>query len=330
MARTMAKLGGILFIVLAFHANLGGWSSSIHGSFCSPHVQCARGCGRTPLRRSATGTLATPVPDLEAFGIIRRKRSIPMEVLGLVRLILFGLVLFGSASMIVVVMRAKLSSTKRKDPYKRAFMDRMNIIWAKASAALFFRVQVVNPENLPAQDDKKAYIYIGNHQSFMDILSLYFLNRSFKWVSKASIAKIPVIGWAMTMTGHVLLERDDRKSQMATIRNCIEKLKNGCSMFFFPEGTRTKTGRLLEFKKGAFSIARKSNVGMVPITILGTGDLMPAGREFRLFPGRPGVKLVVHPVISAEDVQRLSDNDLMAQAEATIRSALPPVLQSKE
>jgi len=262
------------------------------------------------------------------YGIIRRRHGWPVEIFGLLRCVVFALVVFTIVIGFHIVMRIKFADVKRRDPYKRSFMHRMCYWWAKLSCFFFFRVAVVNPENLPREGDDKPYVYIANHQSFTDIFSMYFLNRTFKFVSKASIAKIPLLGASMRMAGHVLLEREDRKSQMQTIRNCIALLKNGASMVFYPEGTRSKTGHLGEFKKGAFSVARKAGVGLVPITVLGTGDIMPAGRETRLFWRRQGVKLVVHPIISAEEVQALPDDEVVAKARAAIESALPQELQA--
>jgi len=147
-------------------------------------------------------------------------------------------------------------------------------------------------------------------------------------VSKASIMKIPIVGWAMGFAKHVTVQREDRRSQVQAIRDCDAKLKNGVSIFLFPEGTRSKTGELLEFKRGAFSIARRAGVGILPITVLGTGRVMPPGREFLLFPSRRGVRIVVHPMVSAEQVQAMPDEQNIAQIQGTIASALPSSLRT--
>jgi 1-acyl-sn-glycerol-3-phosphate acyltransferase len=268
-----------------------------------------------------------PFP-LEQFGPLRLRRGRLEEAVGMARMFPAYILSFGSAFFIFPLMVLSYPIVLLRDPVKRVLMDKWNLLWAKITTLPFFGVRVINPENLPAADDDKAYVYVSNHQSFMDILSMYFLGRSFKWVSKASIKKIPIIGWAMGLTGHVFLQREDRRSQMKTIRECIDKLKSGASMFFFPEGTRSKTGQLGEFKKGAFSIARKANVGMVPVTIMGTAELMPPGREFRVF-HTPGVNLIVHPVITAEEVQTLPADELVSKAKGLINSGLPPSLQDQ-
>ncbi|CAK0826877.1 unnamed protein product, partial [Prorocentrum cordatum] len=193
------------------------------------------------------------------------------------------------------VRRPMLPYVKLRDPHKRSLFNKISIFWATTLCSMFFNVEVVNPENLPAKDDPRQYMYVANHQSFMDILSVFSLRRPFKFISKSEILWIPVVGFAMKRLGHITVTRKSQRSQVHMIRTCLFQLHKGCSVFFFPEGTRTKTGRLRNFKKGAFSIAKKAKVGVVPITVLGTGDIMPAGRELRLFPSRLGVKLIVHP-----------------------------------
>ena len=87
-------------------------------------------------------------------------------------------------------------------------------------------------------------------------------------------------------------------------------------MLFFPEGTRTSTGKMGDFKKGAFSVAVKAGAPVVPVTLVGTGALLPNGREGELYPGK--LKLVVHPKVQSEDAEELA-----AAARASIASALP-------
>lgn len=322
----MARRGGGVIAALA----LAALARVCDPGFSTP-VAAGSAPGRAPRRRAAAlgrGAGAVAPFPLEQFGPLRLRRGRLEEAVGLAKMLPGYILSFGSAFFIIPLMSLSYPIVMARDPVKRVMMDKWNRLWAKITVLPFFGVRVINPENLPAVDDDKAYVYISNHQSFMDILSMYFLGRSFKWVSKASIKKIPIIGWAMSLTGHVFLQREDRRSQMKTIRECIDKLKSGASMFFFPEGTRSKTGQLGEFKKGAFSIARKAKVGMVPITVMGTAEIMPPGREFRLF-HTPGVNLIVHPVITAEEVQTLPDGELVSKAKGLIDSGLPPSLQDR-
>jgi len=248
-------------------------------------------------------------------------------ILPLLKALLFAGWLFTTASVLIWAMAAAVPWIRKKDPVRRRYMDRVNTLWAKLTTKPFFNVEVVNPENLPPDD--LPCVYVANHQSFLDIFSMYFLKRPFKWVSKASILKIPIIGWAMGMTGHVALERDDRRSQLQVMRQCGEKLEKGASMFFFPEGTRTKSGVMGEFKRGAFSIAARAKVGIAPVTVLGTGAIMPSGMETCLFPTKAGVKLICHPIITAEEVSSKSQQEILAKTRDIIASALPEDLRGE-
>jgi 1-acyl-sn-glycerol-3-phosphate acyltransferase len=188
----------------------------------------------------------------------------------------------------------------------------MNTAWAFLSGFPFYRVEVVGADLLPAASEPA--VYVSNHRSFLDIFSLFRLNRPFKFVSKTSNFMIPVIGWSMFLTGHLMLKRTDRRSQMQVLKDCVALLKAGGSVLLFPEGTRSRDGVMGEFKKGAFSIAVKAGVPVVPVTLVGTGDLMPETLE--LNPGT--IRIVVHPPLHSEDAA-----DLLERSRAAVASALP-------
>ncbi|KAI4344289.1 hypothetical protein L6164_011535 [Bauhinia variegata] len=105
------------------------------------------------------------------------------------------------------------------------------------------------------------------------------------------------------------------RSQLECLKRCTDLIKKGASVFFFPEGTRSKDGKLGTFKKGAFSIAAKTNVPVVPITLVGTGQIMPAGREDIVNTG--SVRVVIHKPINGNDPNFLSE-----EARNTIASVL--------
>jgi len=101
--------------------------------------------------------------------------------------------------------------------------------------------QIRNPENLPPRG--KAVMYIPNHCSYLDILTLSgFLGRPFKYISKIEILRIPLIGWAMGFAGHVAIKRADRRSQLETYKQAVQSLKDGNSLVVFAEGTRSLDG----------------------------------------------------------------------------------------
>lgn len=189
------------------------------------------------------------------------------------------------------------------DRHKRKAHHLINKIWATLTIFLFYKTEIEGSENLPGPDEPA--VYVSNHQSFLDIYTLFLLGRPFKFISKTSIFLVPIIGWAMYLTGHVPLRRMDTKSQLECLKHCRSLLKQGVSVFFFPEGTRSRDGKMAHFKRGAFTLAAKANVPVVPVSLIGTGRLMPNGMEGTLRAG--SVKLVIHPPLLGNDPDKLVD-----------------------
>eukprot|EP00899_Mesostigma_viride_P004823 jgi/Mesvir1/14341/Mv09749-RA.1 len=132
------------------------------------------------------------------------------------------------------------------DRVRRRKLHFVNDLWANVSTWPFFRVEIVGKENLPGPD--QPAVYTANHLSYMDIYSLFALRRPFKYISKLSNFLIPIVGWSMFLTGHISLKRTDTRSQIDCLKTCVELLKTGSPVLFFPEGTRSKDGRLHGFK----------------------------------------------------------------------------------
>lgn len=110
----------------------------------------------------------------------------------------------------------------------------------------------------------------------------------------------------------------DRRSQMQCLQQCKNLLGNGASVLFFPEGTRSSDKKMADFKKGAFSVAVKAGAKVVPVTLIGTGDIMPNGKESHLYPG--SITVIVHPYLDAKggNAQEICD-----KAREVIASASP-------
>jgi len=124
-------------------------------------------------------------------------------------------------------------------------------------------------------DLKKPYVIVSNHQSYLDIMAASFLFIPFKWVSKAEIFKVPFIGWNMRLNNYIKLERGGRRSIAKMMMKCEEAIKKGSSVFLFPEGTRSPDGKLKKFMPGAFVIAKRMQVDILPVVIKGTRDAVP-------------------------------------------------------
>jgi 1-acyl-sn-glycerol-3-phosphate acyltransferase len=233
----------------------------------------------------------------------------------------FNLAVFVLVSFVVLAISVPLQLAALPwDPLRRVSGTLTRWIWGVGHIAVqpFWRLTVTGRERLGGA----ACIYVANHQSFLDIYTLFWLDRPFKFISKTSNFLIPIIGWSMFLTGHVKLNRVDRRSQLKCLSDCAALLAVGAPVLFFPEGTRSKDGALGEFKKGAFSVAAKARVPVVPVSLVGTGALMPNGREGAMYPG--GVTVVIHPPLApSRDAEAL-----MNDARAAIEGALPPAYRA--
>jgi 1-acyl-sn-glycerol-3-phosphate acyltransferase len=124
-------------------------------------------------------------------------------------------------------------------------------------------------------DRDRPFVIVANHQSFGDILALFATYLPFKWVSKASVFKVPFLGWNMRLNGYVPLTRGNRASVEKMSAACAAWIERGVSVLLFPEGTRSPDGELQAFKVGAFRIARDAGVPVLPIVVDGTADTLP-------------------------------------------------------
>jgi len=150
---------------------------------------------------------------------------------------------------------------------------------------------------------KQPAMFVANHNSWMDIpfLGATVGWRNYKLVSKKELAIIPILGTAIRVGGNIMIDRTDRRSQIKTLKDGISYLKNdGIHLCTFPEGTRSRTGRLLPFKLGAFKMAYKAGAPVVPISIVGSGKVMPPGWMFAMKPSYKNAKVVVHEPVETE------------------------------
>ncbi len=120
-----------------------------------------------------------------------------------------------------------------------------------------------------------TYMVVSNHQSQLDILVSFRLFFHFKWVSKVEMFKVPLIGWNMALNRYIKLTRGVKESVQEMMQACEERLREGSSVFMFPEGTRSFDGTVKAFKSGAFILAKKLKIPILPIVISGTMKALP-------------------------------------------------------
>ncbi len=146
----------------------------------------------------------------------------------------------------------------------------------------------------------RPQIFIANHQGFFDIFALNgFLPVQIRWVAKSGLFHIPFVGWAMRAAGSIPVARSNRKKAYQAFLATIEKLKAGNSIVIFPEGTRSKDGTIGPFKKGGPLLSVRSGAPLVPVTILGTRNIIRKGSGI-IQPGR--IQIIISPPIASQTV----------------------------
>jgi 1-acyl-sn-glycerol-3-phosphate acyltransferase len=124
-------------------------------------------------------------------------------------------------------------------------------------------------------DPRRPYVVVSNHESFADILLISHLPWEMKWLSKAELFRVPVLGWMMQLAGDVPVKRGFGPSAIEAMTRCREILGRKVSVMIFPEGTRSPTSELLPFKDGAFRLAIEAGVPILPLAVSGTGPALP-------------------------------------------------------
>jgi 1-acyl-sn-glycerol-3-phosphate acyltransferase len=168
-------------------------------------------------------------------------------------------------------------------------------------------------------DPSGTYIFMSNHVSNLDPpLLVPLIPGRTSVLAKKVIWRIPILAQALNMAEIVPVEREKREAAIQSIQRAGEVMRHHINMTLFPEGTRSRDGRLMPFKKGPFHLAIETGFPIVPVTILGTYEMMPKGKMFV----RPGTAtLIFHPPIDSR--QFSSREELMEVVRETINSALP-------
>ncbi len=179
------------------------------------------------------------------------------------------------------------------DPTRRLF-HHLSRLWSSIiCGAMGVRVQVEGRENV---DPGQAAIFVANHQSLLDPPVLFFaIPANLRVIAKRSLFLVPIFGQALWAAGIIFINRKDRRNAIASMNRAAARIRGGMSVLIFAEGTRSRDGRLLPMKKGAFVLAIEAGVPVQPVLVTGTRDLLPRGA---LFP-RPGtVRVTFLPALS--------------------------------
>lgn len=192
------------------------------------------------------------------------------------------------------------------------------MIWGRVMAwSSLVSVQVRGHENV---EKGKSYVFVANHQGAYDIFAIYgWIGHNFKWMMKKSLERIPMVGFACRKAGHIFVDKSSPRAIHETMQKAEKQLAGGMSVVVFPEGSRTRNGKISRFKRGAFLLAEEFNLPVVPITIDGAYDVMPITAKIP----RPGKIIVtIHKPITAP-AEGYDINALMQESHDVIASALP-------
>ena len=182
----------------------------------------------------------------------------------------------------------------------------------------FWSATIKGKENA---DRNKTYVMVSNHQSFADILVVFRTFLHFKWVAKKSLFKTPLLGWNMTLNGHVPIERGDAQSREKCLDRCKEWIRKGSSIFFFPEGTRSEDGNMRPFKAGAFRLALETGTDILPMIIRGSRYAIPKHSPWIHRKSKMELEILSPISIKGFDISRLEEESkrLAEMAHAQIK-----------
>lgn len=172
----------------------------------------------------------------------------------------------------------------------------------------------------PPGIDRRGYVVVANHESQADPFLLSWLPWDMRWVAKEELFRPPLTGWAMRLGGDVPLRRGHGESVRAMMDECGRALAGGISVMMFPEGTRSKDGDLLPFKDGAFQLAIRAGVPVLPVALAGTYAMRP--KHSRWFGRAHACAKILEP-IPTEGLREPDTGALRDRARDAIAAALP-------
>jgi 1-acyl-sn-glycerol-3-phosphate acyltransferase len=190
-------------------------------------------------------------------------------------------------------------------------------VWAPGLLAVAVRLEVVGRERV---DFSRPHLFVANHQSWIDIPSLFAaLPVPLLFMAKRELARVPFLGWYIRAMGMVFVERSAKAAGAASVGQAAERLRHGWSVLSFPEGTRSRDGRVHSFKSAGFAAAIEAGVPVVPIALEGAGRIIPPG-GFRVRPGR--VRVLIGEPIPTTGLTRDDRAALAHRAEAAVAELL--------
>lgn len=246
------------------------------------------------------------------------KSNRPIEGARKLALGVYSYVEFGAVVLASLPVMATSSLRHRGDPTQRApgrWMRRVGWLTSKLTPLWNFSVVGRGPDDI----NQTPYVVVANHESTADPFLLSYLPWDMRWVAKEELFKIPVIGLCFRWSGDIPLRRGDGESVREMMTECHRALSGGIPIMIFPEGTRSKTGELLQFRDGAFRLAIEAQVPILPLAVAGTRACRPKGSKWF---GEANAKVMVLPPIPTKGLTDADVASLRDQTRDAIAAAL--------
>ncbi len=187
-------------------------------------------------------------------------------------------------------------------------------LWAKVIVRVSgVKVKIEGLEHVRGEG---PYLFMSNHQGAYDIFALEgHLPFHFKWLAKRELFSIPVLGWAMAAAGYISIDREGTRKTVEAMNEAARKIREGMSVVIFPEGSRSPDGSIQPFKKGGFTLAIKSKVPIIPVSIIGSREIMPKGK---LTAGSGEIRIRIGHSIETQNYSLKDRKVLMEKVRQTI------------
>ncbi len=251
-----------------------------------------------------------------------------MKIVGRILFIIYFCLLGAPLFLFFTLLTALSTAIGSMLGYSRIFAYYPGVIWSRLTLALFMSpMRVVGREHVP---DKGPFVVMANHQGACDIFMMYgYLGIPFKWVLKEGIRKIPFVGFACQAAGFIFVDTNSPSAITHAMAQAQRVLAEGTSIFIFPEGTRSFTGRLARFKKGGFLMADALGVPIIPVSLDGSFKLLPRGKYF---PRPQRLTLTIHPSLRISDFgeKPLSIAEAVRETSRRIASAVSEEVEAQQ
>jgi len=197
-------------------------------------------------------------------------------------------------------------------------IDRLIRVWARSLVwAAGIKLSIRGQGKL---QPNKRYIIIANHASYLDIPCLLAaIDQPLRFMAKASLFRVPIFGWGLIAAGFIPIDRKKSAKGKASFDLAVKRIRGGNSIIIFPEGGRSKTKEMKEWKHGAFLLSMKSRLPIVPTAIHGNHDVMPATR-LKVTPGP--VQIIIGDPVETTDLSVRQKDELMGKTREEIEAML--------